>query len=144
MVAARAQCTELKHLYKPNNASMTSLASVLGGMDNIHSTTWCTPPQRQPRHITITGALVTMRPLSDLKHVAHSLGGLLRSGLGRFGLHKQPVPGDHGVVFVFFIGGVCMQEIADLRTTVVDKGRRVVVGGTALLNTTQVLACAAG
>lgn len=93
-----------------------------------------------------------MRPLADLKHAAHSIGGLLRSGLGRFGLHKQPVPGDHGVVFVFFIGGVCMQEVADVRTAVEaavaaeDKGvtLRVVVGGTVLLNTHHVLDCVVG
>lgn len=81
-----------------------------------------------------------MRPLPDFKHCAGSIGGLLRSGLGRFGLHAQPVPAEHGVVVVFVVGGVTVQDIADLR--VAFQGQ-LVVGGTALVRSTDVVSALA-
>lgn len=78
-----------------------------------------------------------MRPLPDLKHCAGSIGGLLRSGLGRFGLHAQPVPGAHGVVVVFVVGGLSVQDVADLRAAAFQG--QLLVGGTALLRSADVV-----
>jgi hypothetical protein len=46
------------------------------------------------------------QPLPELHAGATSLSGLLRSGLGRFGLQAGPKPSDFSTVVLFVIGGV--------------------------------------
>ncbi len=69
--------------------------------------------------------------------------GLLKSGLGRFGLvQKQPQPGDHSTVIIFVVGGISVADLREVRHVVAEKitgqpGRasvKVLVGGTALMS----------
>jgi hypothetical protein len=68
--------------------------------------------------------------------------GLLKSGLGRFGLvQKQPQPGDHSTVIIFVVGGMSVADLREVRHVVEEKvsglaGKasiNVLVGGTALV-----------
>lgn len=69
--------------------------------------------------------------------------GLLKSGLGRFGLvQKQPQPGDHSTVIIFVVGGMSVADLREVRHVVEKKvsglaGKasiNVLVGGTALVS----------
>ena len=61
--------------------------------------------------VRIATAIADRSEIKGLKHASTSLAGLLKSGLGRFGLQKQPQPGDYPVVVIFVIGGVSVAEI---------------------------------
>jgi hypothetical protein len=57
-------------------------------------------------------ALMAGEVISDLTPAAASLAGLLKTGLGRFGIQKaQPKPSDHDVVMIFVVGGASVGEI---------------------------------
>lgn len=57
-------------------------------------------------------ALMPGEVISDLTPAAASLAGLLKTGLGRFGIQKaQPKPSDHDVVMIFVVGGASVGEI---------------------------------
>eukprot|EP00741_Cyanophora_paradoxa_P020186 tig00000219_g19485.t1 len=70
----------------------------------------------------------------DLEHVSVSLGGFLKSGLGRFGLLGQgkPRPGSNPLLVVFFVGGVTAQEAKEVAAAFAGHKCQVLVGGTAL------------
>jgi hypothetical protein len=52
---------------------------------------------------------------AQLTHVPSSLGGLLKSGFGLFGLQAKPKPGDADVALLFVLGGVSAAELRDAR-----------------------------
>lgn len=60
------------------------------------------------------------KALPELQHVTDSLGGLLMSGLGRFGLRFEapPQPHEHALVIIFVVGGITMREIRDVQVRV--------------------------
>lgn len=62
-------------------------------------------------------ALLDKQAVPELQHVTDSLGGLLLSGLGRFGLRFEapPQPWEHSLVIVFVVGGISMREIRELQ-----------------------------
>ena len=78
----------------------------------------------------------------DILHSASMLGGLLNAGLGRLGmgaLKAKPQPSDHGLLFVFVIGGITLAEATEVREAF-HRGRQsgsamsdLFVGGTELL-----------
>ncbi|EIE22710.1 hypothetical protein COCSUDRAFT_42345 [Coccomyxa subellipsoidea C-169] len=91
----------------------------------------------------LTSRILDQRPIPDMQHNSASLGGLLKSGLGRFGLvQKQPQPGDHSTVIIFVVGGISVADLREVRHVVAEKvtgqpGRasvKVLVGGTALMS----------
>lgn len=61
--------------------------------------------------VRLASAISGRREIKGLKHSSTSLAGLLKSGLGRFGLQKQPQPGDYPLVVIFVVGGVSISEI---------------------------------
>ncbi len=61
--------------------------------------------------VRLASAIADRREIKGLKHSSTSLAGLLKSGLGRFGLQKQPQPGDYPLVVIFVVGGVSVSEI---------------------------------
>lgn len=61
--------------------------------------------------LSLTEAIVNVRDVKGLKHASTSLAGLLKSGLGRLGLQRQPRPSDYPTVVLFVIGGVSLAEI---------------------------------
>ncbi len=61
--------------------------------------------------VRLASAIADRREIKGLKHSSTTLAGLLKSGLGRFGLQKQPQPGDYPLVVVFVVGGVSLSEI---------------------------------
>lgn len=60
-------------------------------------------------------------PLPDLAAGATSLTGLLRSGLGRFGLQAGPKPSDCPTVLLFVIGGVSISELHEVQQAVDER-----------------------
>lgn len=105
--------------------------------------------------VRLASFIVDRREIKGLKHSSTSLAGLLKSGLGRFGLQKQPQPGDYPLVVIFVVGGVSISEIhqvlacVDAKTVAaaaaqaggsgggeagaLPQAPKVIVGGTALL-----------
>lgn len=75
--------------------------------------------------------------------------GLLKSGLGRFGLvqQKQPQPGDHNTIIIFVVGGISMADIREVRHITHERvsaqpGRlpiKVFLGGTSLMSPQDVI-----
>lgn len=68
--------------------------------------------------LRLAGAVADRAEIPGLKHASTSLAGLLKSGLGRFGLQRQPRPGEYPVVVIFVIGGVSLGEIHDVLSCV--------------------------
>lgn len=64
-------------------------------------------------------------PLPDLAAGATSLTGLLRSGLGRFGLQAGPKPSDCPTVLLFVIGGVSISELHEVQQAVDERAAQV-------------------
>ena len=62
-------------------------------------------------------ALLEKQAVPELQHVTDSLGGLLLSGLGRFGLRFEapPQPWEHSLVILFVVGGISTREIRELQ-----------------------------
>lgn len=60
----------------------------------------CCPLPRRAEHV------LRDQPVPDLHAGATSLSGLLRSGLGRFGLQAGPKPSDCSTVILFVVGGI--------------------------------------
>ncbi|CAL8470707.1 g10249 [Coccomyxa elongata] len=97
----------------------------------------------------LTSHLLDHTPISDLQHNNASLGGLLKSGLGRFGLvqQKQPQPGDHNTIIIFVVGGISMADIREVRHITHERvsaqpGRlpvKVFLGGTSLMSPQDVI-----
>ncbi|DBA79608.1 TPA: hypothetical protein ACH3X1_008295 [Trebouxia sp. C0004] len=89
------------------------------------------------RHVT--RRVVKRQVIPGLHHATASLRGLLKSGLGRFGLQKQPHPADHSVVILFVVGGVSMLELREVHLEIIsqqglgDKLPQILAGGTVLL-----------
>ena len=83
--------------------------------------------------------MLKRQAIPGLYHATASLRGLLKSGLGRFGLQKQPHPADHSVVMLFFVGGVSMLELREVHEEVDSQQIRggkfpqILTGGTVLL-----------
>lgn len=94
------------------------------------------------RHL-LTKILDKEKPeLEDLKHVSNSLvGGLLRSGLGRFGLGTKPHPSDGSILVLFVLGGVAATEVRDVMDVAQSLGHnsKVVLGSTAFASSSHVL-----
>jgi hypothetical protein len=74
--------------------------------------------------------------------------GLLKSGLGRFGLvQKQPQPGDYATIIVFVVGGVSVADMRHVRHVVGEAASRqsdrtlssVLLGGTTLISPQDVV-----
>ncbi|BDA45712.1 probable Sec1 family domain-containing protein 2 [Coccomyxa sp. Obi] len=97
----------------------------------------------------LTSRLLDHQPIPDLQHNNASLGGLLKSGLGRFGLvqQKQPQPGDHNTIIIFVVGGISMADIREVRHIThemvsAQPGRvpvNVLLGGTSLMSPQHVI-----
>jgi hypothetical protein len=64
-----------------------------------------------PLLLSLTEAIVHGEDVEGLTHSSTSLAGLLKSGLGRIGLQRQPRPSDYPTVLLFVIGGVSLSEI---------------------------------
>ena len=85
------------------------------------------------------GRVLKHQAIPGLYHATASLRGLLKSGLGRFGLQKQPHPSDHSVVMIFVVGGVSMLELREVHQEVDSllslggKCPQILTGGTVLL-----------
>ena len=85
--------------------------------------------------VRLASAIADRREIKGLKHSSTSLAGLLKSGLGRFGLQKQPQPGDYPLVVLFVVGGVSVGEInqvlacVDAKTVAAGAARAVGGGG---------------
>ena len=79
------------------------------------------------------------QPLPGLYHATASIRSLLKSGLGHFGLQKQPHPADNAVVILFVVGGVSMLELRevqqelDMQMSHGGKLPQLLTGGTVLL-----------
>ena len=77
--------------------------------------------------------------ITGLYHATASIRSLLKSGLGRFGLQKQPHPADNPVVMLFVVGGVSMLELrevqqeVDIQMSQGGKLPQLLTGGTVLL-----------
>ena len=77
--------------------------------------------------------------ISGLYHATASIRSLLKSGLGRFGLQKQPHPADNAVVIMFVVGGISMLELREVQQAVdnqISQGGKLpqlLTGGTVLL-----------
>lgn len=80
--------------------------------------------------------------VKGLVHASTSLTGLLKSGLGRIGLQRQPRPKDYEVIVLFVVGGISLAEMHDVLARVDELQvnsnpdsplPRVVIGGTCLL-----------
>eukprot|EP00873_Tetraselmis_striata_P002615 jgi/Tetstr1/422879/TSEL_013670.t1 len=91
--------------------------------------------------------LLQDQPLSDFSAASGSLvGGLLSSGLGRlgFGPASAAKPSDHPLVLVFVVGGICPEEIRQVREVMAQRRPfgnappQVILGGTALLSPADV------
>ncbi|DBA83451.1 TPA: hypothetical protein ACH3X2_006387 [Trebouxia sp. C0005] len=89
------------------------------------------------RHVT--RQVLKRQTIPGLHHATASLRGLFKSGLGRFGLQKQPHPADHSVVILFVVGGVSMLELREVHLEVDSqqglggKLPHILAGGTVLL-----------
>ncbi len=85
------------------------------------------------------GRVLKRQAIPGLHHATASLRGLFKSGLGRFGLQKQPHPADHSVVMLFVVGGVSVLEVREVRQEVDSqqslggKFAQILIGGTVLL-----------
>ena len=77
--------------------------------------------------------------IPGLYHATASIRSLLKSGLGRFGLQKQPHPADNAVVILFVVGGISMHELREFQQDVdmhMGQGRQLhqlLAGGTVVL-----------
>ena len=80
--------------------------------------------------------------VKGLVHASTSLAGLLKSGLGRIGLQRQPRPKDYEVIVLLVVGGISLSEMHDVLARVDELQvnsesdsmlPRVVVGGSVLL-----------
>ena len=77
--------------------------------------------------------------IPGLYHATASIRSLLKSGLGRFGLQKQPHPADNAVVILFVVGGISMLELRevqqelDIHMSHGGKLPQLLTGGTFLL-----------
>ena len=79
--------------------------------------------------VRLAGAIADRAEVPGLKHANTSIAGLLKSSLGRFGLQKQPRPGEYPLVVLFVIGGVSIAEIHEVLACVDAKA--VAVGAAA-------------
>eukprot|EP00898_Chlorokybus_atmophyticus_P004499 jgi/Chlat1/504/Chrsp103S01100 len=73
--------------------------------------------------------------LTDVVHAPSSIGGFLKSGLGRFGLAQvKPKPSDHKVIVLFVIGGISAYEVCAAReaAAAVNPDAQLIVAGTTL------------
>lgn len=59
--------------------------------------------------------LVEGEEIPEVTHVPSSLGGLLRTGFGLFGLQARPAPRDHATAVLFVVGGVSAGELRDVK-----------------------------
>ena len=68
---------------------------------------------------------------------------MINTGLGRFGLkQKQPMPFDHEIVIVFFLGGISIADARAMNDTVNSLSNQNVTflcGGSSLLSPPDVL-----
>lgn len=80
--------------------------------------------------------------VKGLVHASTSLAGLLKSGLGRIGLQRQPRPKDYELIVLFVVGGISLSEMHDVLARVDELQvnsesdsllPRVVVGGSFLV-----------
>ncbi|KAL3161673.1 hypothetical protein ABBQ38_008774 [Trebouxia sp. C0009 RCD-2024] len=89
------------------------------------------------RHLT--ERVLRRQNILGLYHATASIRSLLKSGLGRFGLQKQPHPADNTVVILFVVGGISMlelrevQQAVDNQTSQGGKLPQLLTGGTVLL-----------
>jgi len=72
-----------------------------------------------------------------------SLSGLLKSGLGRFGLKAKPLPSDKRVIMFFVVGGLSLNEVDGVRQVFQDSSSfeqlpEILIGGTGLLDIVDV------
>jgi hypothetical protein len=89
-------------------------------------------PSASPSARTEKAAMIlrtTNSRFVDVAHVASSLGGFLKSGvgaaLGTFGLRgpnvvSSPKPSDSPTVLIFVLGGITAREIRDVRAAAAD------------------------
>jgi hypothetical protein len=89
---------------------------------------------------------VDRAPVPGLLQATGSIRGLLKSGLGRFGLkfEAQQNPGDHPLVVVCVVGGVSALELREAQMAVDERQAagaktRVMLMGSALLTPDDVL-----
>ncbi|KAL4439460.1 hypothetical protein ABPG77_008789 [Micractinium sp. CCAP 211/92] len=82
-------------------------------------------PDGSPRTVPLLRRVVEHiladRPLHDLRAGATSLSGLLRTGLGRFGLQAGPKPSDCGAVVLFVLGGIAPGELHEVMQAVDER-----------------------
>lgn len=85
----------------------------------------------------ITSQVFQDATLGDLTRVTSVLGGLLKIGLGRFGFQNQSKPGDHPIVVIFVVGGICLLEIKEILAEIEGQSPwkpQVILGGSCLLS----------
>lgn len=89
--------------------------------------------------LVLADRVLKRQTIPGLHHATASLRGLFKSGLGRFGLQKQPHPADNPVIILFVVGGVSMQELREVHTEINSqqglggKLPQILAGGTVLL-----------
>jgi len=118
------------------------------------------PEHPPPLLARLAEGCIQHTPIEGLVHSSTSLAGLLKSGLGRIGLQRQPHPGDYGMVVIFVIGGVSVAEMHEVQAVVdaaaaaaaaaaagaegmprqVRQPPKIIVSGSALLQPADVLA----
>ncbi|KAL4437281.1 hypothetical protein ABPG75_004420 [Micractinium tetrahymenae] len=78
-------------------------------------------PRPLPLLPQIAEHILADRPLPDLRAGATSLSGLLRKGLGRFGLQAGPKPSDCDTIILFVLGGIAPSELHEIMQAVDER-----------------------
>jgi len=76
--------------------------------------------------------------LHDLELIQDSLSGLLRSGLGRFGLKSKPHPANHSLIILYFLGGVTVPELKEIKDKCKGKKQKVIVVSNSICNASDI------
>ncbi len=82
------------------------------------------------------------REIPDLEHRSGGLGGLLKSGIGLFGVNVNRVhPRENPVVWLYVVGGVTPDEVKAVRDLIKSRSAecKIVVGGTKLLSPMEMM-----